>query len=68
MRWSSVDVSLELDSALARSVDPPYIVGDPTRMHDLTGWSPRIAALTRAWETYSTRIAAAHPAAPTARY
>lgn len=40
---STVSLSLEHDPALSRNVDPPYIVGDPTRLRDLTGWSPRVA-------------------------
>ena len=40
---STVSLSLEHDPALSRNADPPYIVGDPTRLRDLTGWSPRVA-------------------------
>jgi GDP-4-dehydro-6-deoxy-D-mannose reductase len=40
---STVPLSIEHDPALARGVDPPFIVGDPTRLHDLTGWSPQLA-------------------------
>jgi len=38
----SVEVSLELDPALVRSVDPPIVVGDSARLRELTGWEPRI--------------------------
>lgn len=40
---SRVPVRLERDAALVRSVDPPSVVGDPTRLHRLTGWTPRIS-------------------------
>jgi GDP-4-dehydro-6-deoxy-D-mannose reductase len=40
---SAVPVALEHDPALARSTDPPYVVGDPQRLHALTGWAPAIA-------------------------
>jgi GDP-4-dehydro-6-deoxy-D-mannose reductase len=39
---ATVDVHVEQDPALARSVDPPHIVGDPSRLHALTGWTPQI--------------------------
>ena len=32
---------VERDVALERSVDPPHVVGDPGRLHTLTGWEPR---------------------------
>jgi GDP-4-dehydro-6-deoxy-D-mannose reductase len=41
-RAASVDVHIEQDPALARSVDPPHVVGDPTRLRELTGWTPQI--------------------------
>jgi GDP-4-dehydro-6-deoxy-D-mannose reductase len=37
-----VPLSIVHDAALNRDVDPPYVVGDPTRLRELTGWSPRI--------------------------
>jgi GDP-4-dehydro-6-deoxy-D-mannose reductase len=40
---ASVPVELERDDALVRSLDPPHIVGDPARLHELTGWEPRVA-------------------------
>lgn len=36
-----VRVTVERDAALVRGVDPPYVVGDPSRLRDLTGWSPQ---------------------------
>lgn len=36
-------VSLELDPELRRRIDPPRVVGDPGRLHALTGWAPSIA-------------------------
>jgi len=38
----SVDVWVEVDPGLVRSVDPPSVVGDPGRLRELTGWEPRI--------------------------
>ena len=35
-------VTLQQDPALERAVDPPYIVGNPLRLSQLTGWAPRI--------------------------
>jgi GDP-4-dehydro-6-deoxy-D-mannose reductase len=37
-----VEVTLTHDPGLQRPLDPPQVVGDPGRLHDLTGWSPRI--------------------------
>jgi GDP-4-dehydro-6-deoxy-D-mannose reductase len=39
---AGVAVAVERDPALARSDDPPFVVGDPARLHALTGWRPRI--------------------------
>jgi GDP-4-dehydro-6-deoxy-D-mannose reductase len=41
-RGAAVDVRVEQDPALARNLDPPYVVGDPARLRELTGWTPRI--------------------------
>jgi GDP-4-dehydro-6-deoxy-D-mannose reductase len=35
-------LDLEPDPALAREDDPPYVVGDPARLTELTGWRPQI--------------------------
>jgi GDP-4-dehydro-6-deoxy-D-mannose reductase len=43
VRHSSVPVTIERDAALVRDVDPPYIVGNPERLHEFTGWSPQIS-------------------------
>jgi GDP-4-dehydro-6-deoxy-D-mannose reductase len=32
---------VERDPALERALDPPRVVGDPARLHALTGWAPR---------------------------
>jgi len=32
---------VERDPALERALDPPHVVGDPARLHALTGWAPR---------------------------
>ena len=37
-----VDVIPEVDPRLVRANDPPIIVGDATRLRELTGWVPRI--------------------------
>jgi GDP-4-dehydro-6-deoxy-D-mannose reductase len=39
---AGVDVAVERDPALGRPDDPPFVVGDPGRVHQATGWSPRI--------------------------
>jgi GDP-4-dehydro-6-deoxy-D-mannose reductase len=39
---ATVPVSLERDPALLRSVDPPVVVGDPSRLERLTSFRPRI--------------------------
>ena len=43
VRRRSSPLTVEHDDRLARSVDPPYVVGDPSRLHELTGWRPRIS-------------------------
>jgi GDP-4-dehydro-6-deoxy-D-mannose reductase len=40
-----VPVTLSLDPELERHVDPPVVVGDPTRLHALTAWAPRCELL-----------------------
>jgi GDP-4-dehydro-6-deoxy-D-mannose reductase len=40
---SGVSVEVERDPGLLRGVDPPSVVGDPSRLRALTGWTPRIA-------------------------
>jgi GDP-4-dehydro-6-deoxy-D-mannose reductase len=40
---ATVSVSIERDPALARRVDPPHIVGDPSRLRALTGWTPTVS-------------------------
>jgi GDP-4-dehydro-6-deoxy-D-mannose reductase len=37
-----IDVTPEVDPELVRANDAPVIVGDPTRLRSLTGWSPLI--------------------------
>lgn len=39
---SSARFSLEQDPALERAIDPPHVVGDPSRLRELTGWSASI--------------------------
>jgi GDP-4-dehydro-6-deoxy-D-mannose reductase len=39
---SEVPITVERDPALVRGVDPPYVVGDTTRLRALTGWTPSI--------------------------
>jgi nucleoside-diphosphate-sugar epimerase len=41
-RLSGVAIAIEQDPALEREVDPPYVVGDPGRLRELTGWQPRL--------------------------
>jgi GDP-4-dehydro-6-deoxy-D-mannose reductase len=38
---ASAPITLSLDHELERRVDPPVVVGDPSRLQTLTGWTPR---------------------------
>jgi GDP-4-dehydro-6-deoxy-D-mannose reductase len=40
---SGASISVEQDPALERRVDPPHVVGDPSRIRELTSWTPRIS-------------------------
>ncbi len=40
---AGVDLHFELDPALARPVDVPVVRGDYTKLHEATGWEPRIS-------------------------
>jgi GDP-4-dehydro-6-deoxy-D-mannose reductase len=42
LRLVAAPVSLERDPARHRAIDPPVVVGDPTRLEHLTGFRPRI--------------------------
>ncbi|MAG33154.1 MAG: GDP-mannose 4,6 dehydratase [Deltaproteobacteria bacterium] len=37
-----VPLTVETDPGRLRSIDVPDLVGDATRLHELTGWSPRV--------------------------
>lgn len=39
---SGASIAVEQDPALERPVDPPHVVGDPSRLRELTGWTPSI--------------------------
>jgi GDP-4-dehydro-6-deoxy-D-mannose reductase len=39
---ASVPISLSLDPELRRRLDPPRVVGDPSRLQALTDWTPNI--------------------------
>ena len=39
---SGMDVTVEVDPARVRTDDPPRIVGDASRLRELTGWEPAI--------------------------
>jgi GDP-4-dehydro-6-deoxy-D-mannose reductase len=39
------DIEVVPDPALLRGTDPPVVVGDPSRLRALTGWSPRRSPL-----------------------
>jgi GDP-4-dehydro-6-deoxy-D-mannose reductase len=43
VRHSSVPTTIQRDAAHVRKVDPPYVVGCPQRLHELTGWRPQIS-------------------------
>ena len=36
-------VVTEVDAALVRTADIPYLVGDATKLHDLTGWVANVS-------------------------
>lgn len=40
---SRVELDVRTDESLRRPLDPPYIVGDPARLHELTGWEPEFS-------------------------
>jgi GDP-4-dehydro-6-deoxy-D-mannose reductase len=37
---AGTELRLELDPSLARPVDVPVVRGDPTKLHEATGWEP----------------------------
>jgi GDP-4-dehydro-6-deoxy-D-mannose reductase len=39
---SGASISIEHDPTLERDIDPPRVVGDPSRLRELTGWAPSI--------------------------
>jgi GDP-4-dehydro-6-deoxy-D-mannose reductase len=39
---AGVEVAVDRDPALVRTDDPPFVVGDPSRLQALTGWRPRV--------------------------
>lgn len=41
-RVAEVEPEIDVDAALVRQDDPPELVGDASRLHDLTGWAPEI--------------------------
>ncbi len=41
-RTAGVTPKVEVDPALVRPDDPPELVGDAGRLHELTGWTPEI--------------------------
>jgi GDP-4-dehydro-6-deoxy-D-mannose reductase len=40
---SSVELEHSVDESLRRPLDPPYVVGDPERLRELTGWTPQFS-------------------------
>jgi GDP-4-dehydro-6-deoxy-D-mannose reductase len=40
---AGVEVEIEVDPQRVRAQDPPRLVGDPSRLHALTGWEPHVA-------------------------
>ncbi len=42
LEQARVEIELQRDPALLRRVDPPVVVGDPSRLRALTGWGPRV--------------------------
>jgi GDP-4-dehydro-6-deoxy-D-mannose reductase len=61
---ASSPVTLEYDPELERAVDPPYIVGNPLRLRQLTGWEPHIP-LEQTIQDAVVAVRACQDAAPT---
>ncbi len=62
IQLSSARVSVELDPALERSVDPPAVVGDPLKLRQAIRWAPRIdlqSSLRDVLADWRSRVAAA---------
>ncbi|MGI8596770.1 MAG: NAD-dependent epimerase/dehydratase family protein [Thermoleophilaceae bacterium] len=63
---SPANPRVERDPALERALDPPRVVGDPGRLHALTGWEPRRSlgeSLTDVLEEWRARAAVDEPRA-----
>ena len=43
LRLARVSLRIETDPALVRPAEVPVLVGDPTRLHDATGYEPAYA-------------------------
>ncbi|MFL5562767.1 MAG: GDP-mannose 4,6-dehydratase [Gemmatimonadaceae bacterium] len=39
---AGVEAEIEVDPALVRRVEVPWLVGDATKLHDATGWTPSL--------------------------
>jgi GDP-4-dehydro-6-deoxy-D-mannose reductase len=56
---SGLDVTIEVDPARVRRHDPERLVGDPSRLEQLTSWRPRIAlavTLRDVWQDAQARF------------
>lgn len=63
---SGLEVTIERDPAQARRLDAPRLIGDPTRIQALTGWTPRISlaeTLADVWDEARSLPAAVRPRA-----
>ena len=64
IRTSGLDVAVEVDPARVRATDPPAIVGNATRLRQLTGWVPTIGleqTLVDVWEDALARFGSGRP-------
>ena len=64
---SGAAVAVEQDPALEREVDPPYVVGDPGRLRELTGWQPQFTleqSLRDVLDEWRRRVAQPAPLRP----
>lgn len=64
LEQARVTVTPVLDPALRRSIDPPHVVGDPTRLRLLTGVTPQISlarSVGELLEEWRTRLSASDP-------
>jgi GDP-4-dehydro-6-deoxy-D-mannose reductase len=53
-------MALEADPALQRPVETPVLCGDPTKLHEATGWEPTIPLETTLLDVLNERRSSTH--------